>query len=189
MKFRSLIIAALVSGASFDASAEQVPFAIVYGPKAAFNIAAPDGWVIDNTAGAENGLPCVLYRKGDTWENADPLMYAKIASTSIEDAESFAKKAIEEMKKERGECETKRIESGKTKDGHAYFVNEYSPNENYSRYERVAYVQLPKAVAYVVYSADDEAAFRKHQSALEQVLKSFTCLEVKPEGSPKPEKT
>jgi hypothetical protein len=64
MKFRSLIIAALVSGASFDSWAEQVPFAIVYGPKAAFNIAAPDGWVIDNTAGAENGLPCVLYRKG-----------------------------------------------------------------------------------------------------------------------------
>jgi len=189
MKFTTLLMAALVSAASFDSLADQVPFAIVYGPKAAFNIVAPEGWVIDNTAGAENGIPCVLYRKGGTWENADPLMYAKIASTSIEDAESFAKKAIEEMKKERGEYEAKRIESGKTKDGRPYFVNEYSPGENYSRRERVAYIQMPKAVAYVVYSADDEGAFRKHQSALQQVLKAFTCLEVKPEGSPIPKKT
>jgi hypothetical protein len=188
MKFTVFLIAALVSGVSFDSSAEQVLFAIVYGPKAAFNIVAPDGWVIDNTAGQANGLPCVLYRKGDAWENADPLMYAKIASTTIEDAESFAKKAIEEMKKERGEYETKRIESGKTKDGRIYFVNEYSPSENYSRRERAAYIQLPRAVAYVVYSADDEAAFRRHQSALQEVLKSFTCLEVTIEGSPTPEK-
>jgi hypothetical protein len=184
MKFTTLLMAALVSGVSVDSSADQVPFAIVYGPKAAFNIVAPDGWVIDNTAGQENGLPCVLYRKGDTWENAEPLMYAKIASTTIEDAESFAKKAIEEMKKERGDYETKRIESGKTKDGRAYFVNEYSPSENYSRRERVAYIQLPKTVAYVVYSADDEAGFRRHQPALREVLKSFTYLEIKPQGSP-----
>jgi len=33
---------------------------IVYGPKAAFNIAAPGGWVLDNQAGVEQGLPCVL---------------------------------------------------------------------------------------------------------------------------------
>ncbi len=188
MKPSILVIAAVVSGLSFAALAEQVPFAIVYGPKGAFNIAAPEGWVIDNTAGEKNGIPCVLYRKGDSWENADPLMYTKIASTSIEDAEAFAKKAIEEMKQERGEYKTERVESGKTKDGRAYFINDYGPSENYSRHERVAYVQMPRAVAYVVYSADDEAVFRKYQSALQQVVKSFTCLEVKSGQSPSPRK-
>ncbi|HKG98920.1 MAG TPA: hypothetical protein VKA97_13950, partial [Pyrinomonadaceae bacterium] len=117
----------------------------------------------------------------NTWDNADSLMYAKIASTSVENAESFAKTAIAEMKKERGDYKTKRIESGKTKDGRAYFVNEYSPNERYPRLERVVYIQLPQAVAYVVYSADSEAAFRKHQSALQHLLESFTYLEVKQE--------
>ncbi len=164
------LIAFIFAAILIDSSADQVPFAIIYGPKAAFNIAAPDGWVIDNSAGAENGLPCVLYRKGATWENADPLMYAKIASTSVENAETFVKTAIEEMKKDRGEYKTKRIESGKTKDGRAWFVNEYSPSKTYPRIERVAYIQLPKAVAYVVYSADSEAAFRKHQLALRQLL-------------------
>jgi hypothetical protein len=180
MKTKTHILVALMLGAVImDSAADLSPFGIVYGPKAGFNIAAPEGWVIDNKAGAEQGLPCVLYRKGDTWENADPLMYAKIASTSVENAEAFAKTAIEEMKKQRGEYKTKRVESGKTKDGHAYFVNEYSPGEKYPRYERVAYIQLPKAVAYVVYTADDEVAFRKHQSALQQLLKSFGYLAVK----------
>src|SRR5258707_850822 len=116
-------------------AAEQVPFGIVYGPKAAFNIAAPDGWVIDNSAGAGQGLPCVLYRKGNRWEGADPLMYAKIASTSVEDAEAFAKTAIEEIKKQRGEFKTKRVESGKTKDGRDWFMNEFAPSKKYPRHE------------------------------------------------------
>ena len=177
---KTRLLSALLFLASIGASsADQVPFAIVHGPKAAFNIAAPEGWVIDNSAGASDGLPCVLYRKGDNWESADPLMYAKIASTSVEDAESFVKTAIAEMTKERGEYKTKRVESGKTKDGHVWFINEYSPNKKYPRTERVAYVQLPKAVAYIVYSADSDAAFREHQSALQQVLASLTSLEPK----------
>src|SRR5688572_20672435 len=49
---------------------------IVYGPKAAFKIKAPEGWVVDNKAGASQGLPCVLYPKGSTWAEADAVMYA-----------------------------------------------------------------------------------------------------------------
>ncbi|MBA2432160.1 MAG: hypothetical protein H0V56_08600 [Chthoniobacterales bacterium] len=167
----------LLVALSLHALADQVPFAIVHGPKGAFNIAAPKGWVIDNSAGEEHGLPCVLYRKGQTWETADPLMYAKIAGTSAVNAEAFAKKAIAEMKKERGDYDTKRIGSGKTKGGEPYFINEYSPNETYPRLERVAYIQLPEAVAYIVYSADSAAALHKHEAALKQLLDSFRGLD------------
>jgi hypothetical protein len=173
------LVALMLCAAIIDSAADLSPFGIVYGPKAGFNIAAPEGWVIDNSSGVEQGQPCVIYRKGDTWENAEPVMYAKIASTSVEDAEAFAKTAIEEMKKQRGEYKTKRVESGKTKDGHAYFVNEYSPSEKYPRYELVAYIQLPKAVAYVVFTAADEAAYRKYQPALQEVIKSFGYLAIK----------
>jgi hypothetical protein len=31
---------------------------LVYGPKAAFNIGGPEGWVLDNHAGRDQGLPC-----------------------------------------------------------------------------------------------------------------------------------
>jgi tetratricopeptide (TPR) repeat protein len=34
---------------------------IVYGPKAAFNISAPQGWILDTESGVNQGMPCVLY--------------------------------------------------------------------------------------------------------------------------------
>jgi hypothetical protein len=178
---RMFLLSLVFATAALNCLADQVPFAIVYGPKAAFNIAAPEGWWIDNSAGAENGIPCVLYRKGQTWDTADPLMYAKIARTSNEDAEAFAKTAITEMKKQRGKYDVKRVESGKTKGGESYFINEYSPTKTYPRTERVAYVQMPDAVAFVVYSADSKAVFRKHETALKQLLDSFMAMTVKRE--------
>jgi hypothetical protein len=157
---------------------DTYPGGIVYGPKAAFKISAPEGWVLDNSAGAEQGLPCVLYPKGSTWAAAKTIMYAKIASTQYEDAEAFVATAIKEMEKVHGLPKLK-IESGKTGDGQTYFVNEYAPTESYSQYERIAYVQLPHAVAYIVLSARNEASYRKHAGALKEVLKSFGYLEPK----------
>ena len=151
---------------------------IVYGSKAAFKIDAPKGWVLDNSAGAGQGLPCVLYPKGSTWADAKTIMYAKIASTQYEDAEAFVATAIKEMEKTHG-LPKQKIESGQTGDGHSYFVNEYAPTEMYSQSERIAYVQLPNAVAYIVLSARDEASYRKNAGALKEVLKSFVYLEPK----------
>src|SRR5438477_3912414 len=138
---------------------------IVYGPKAAFNIAAPEGWVLDNQAGAEQGLPCVLYPKGSSWADAKTIMYAKIASTQFEDVNAFVAMAIKEMAKTHGKPKEK-IASGKTHDGRDYFINEYPATKNYSQWERVAYVQLPHAVAYIVLSSRNEASYRKDAGAL-----------------------
>jgi hypothetical protein len=151
---------------------------IVYGPKAAFNIAAPEGWVLDNTSGTGQGLPCVLYPKGESWRDAKTVMYAKIASTEFEDVNAFVTMAIKEMAKTHGKPKEK-IASGNTRDGHDYFINEYPATKTYSQWERVAYIQLPHAVAYIVLSSRDEARYRKDSLALQEVLKSFIYLEPK----------
>jgi hypothetical protein len=158
---------------------------IVYGPKGAFNISAPNGWVLDPSAGAKQGLPCVLYPKGATWDTADPLIYAKIASTDYEDSEKFAAEAVADMKEKRPGIKLKRVEAGKTKGGQLYFINDYPATKAYPRHERVAYVQLPKAVAYIVFSADEEVNFRKHQGALSEAVKSLLSLNVDYPGKPK----
>ena len=161
-----------------NSAEEKFAGGIVYGPKAAFSIKAPEGWVLDNSAGAEQGLPCVLYPKGSTWADASTIIYAKIASTQFEDVNAFVAMAIKEMKDQHG-LPKEKIESGKTHDGRPYFINEYPATERYSQWERVAYVQLPKAVAYIVFSARDEASYRKHATALTEVLKTFVYLEPK----------
>ena len=163
---------------------DTYPGGIVYGPKAAFNISAPPGWVLDNTAGAQQGLPCVLYPKGSSWQDAKTIMYAKIANTQVEDVEKFVAMAIKEMQATHG-LPKQKIESGKTRDGQSYFINEYPATKTYSQWERVAYIQLPKAVAYIVLSARDESSYRKDAPALAEALKTFVYLEPKTEDKKK----
>jgi hypothetical protein len=86
-----LAVVALVSGMPAQ---ETFRGGIVYGPKAAFDIAAPEGWVLDNKSGVKQGLPCVLYPKGSSWADAKTIMYAKIASTEFEDVNEFVAWAI-----------------------------------------------------------------------------------------------
>jgi hypothetical protein len=161
------------------ATAQPSAGGIVYGPKGAFNISAPKGWKLDPTAGSAQGLPCVLYPDGGTWDTADPVMYAKIASTTYEDFEVFAKDAVADMKEKRPGFTMKRVASGKTAGGLPYFINEYPPSASYKRSERVAYIQLPKAVAYIVFTADEKASYKKHQASLEETVKSLRSMNVK----------
>ena len=124
---------------------ENIPAGIVHGPKAGFNISAPEGWVVDNEAGKGQDLPCVLYPKGSSWSDAKTVMYAKVASPQWEGVNAFVATAIKEMKAKHGMPKEK-IASGKTKDGHDYFINEYPATKTYSQWERVGYVQLPQGV-------------------------------------------
>jgi tetratricopeptide (TPR) repeat protein len=159
---------------------ETSPGGIVYGPKAGFNITAPEGWVVDNESGKRQDLPCVLYSKGLSWSDAKTVMYAKVASPQWEGVNAFVATAIKEMKAKHGTPKEK-IASGKTKDGHDYFINEYPATKTYSQWERVGYVQLPQAVAYIVLTSRDQASYQKDSGALEKVLKTLVYVEPKAE--------
>src|SRR6266511_4393210 len=159
---------------------EKIPAGVVHGPKAGFNISAPEGWVVDNESGKGQDMPCVLYPKGSSWADAKTVMYAKVASPQWEGVNAFVAWAIQGMKEKRGMPKEK-IASGKTKDGHDYFINEYPATKNYSQWERVGYVQLPQGVAYIVLTCRDQASYRKDSGVLEKVLKTLVYVEPKSE--------
>jgi len=159
---------------------EPFPGGIVHGPKASFNIGAPEGWVLDNESGKNQDLPCVLYPKGSSWSDSKTVMYAKVASPQWEGVDAFVTWAIQGMKAKHGTPKQK-IASGKTKDGHDYFINEYPATKTYSQWERVGYVQLPQGVAYIVLSSRDQANYKKDSGALEKVLRTLTYVEPKSE--------
>jgi tetratricopeptide (TPR) repeat protein len=180
MKTNMCILAFVAIGAFCPYGSAQEAFraGTVYGPKAGFNISAPEGWVVDNEAGKEQGMPCVLYPKGSSWSDAKTVMYANIASTEFEGVNVFVAMAIKEMEKIHGRPKEK-IASGKTKDGHDYFINEYPATKTYSQWERVGYVQLPRGVAYIVLTSRDKASYQKDSDELEKVLKTLVYLEPK----------
>src|SRR6267143_1905145 len=127
-------------------------------------------------------MPCVLNPKGSSWSDAKTVMYANIASPEFEGVNAFVATAIKEMKAKHGTPKEK-IASGKTKDGHDYFINEYPATKTYSQWERVGYVQLPQAVAYIVLTSRDQASYQKDSGALEKVLKTLVYVEPKSEAA------
>jgi len=182
MKTKMCVLALLaVSALSPSLLGQETPRGgIVNGPKAGFNIAAPDGWVLDTESGKHQDLPCVLYPKASSWSDAKTVMYAKVASPQWEGVNAFVAWAIKGMEKTHG-IPKEKIASGKTKDGHDYFINEYPATKTYSQWERAGYVQLPQGVAYIVLSSRDQASYRKDSGALEKVLKTLVYLEPKSE--------
>jgi hypothetical protein len=167
--FAAIACAVLLVGTT---AAQEYPAGLVYGPTAAFEIRAPHDWVLSNEAGQGQDLPCVLYLQGSTWAESPVVMYAKIAGTNYTDSQAFARWAITQFQKESPGFRYKRVEAGRTRDNHSFIVNEYRGGL-YNNVERVAYVQLPNAVAYIVLSARDEATYRKHVKALSETAKSL----------------
>jgi tetratricopeptide (TPR) repeat protein len=159
---------------------EKDPKGIVHGPKAGFNISAPEGWVVDTESGKEQDFPCVLYPKGSSWADAKTAMYANLAGPEWEGVDAFVTMAIEEMKAKHG-IPKQKIASGKTKDGHDYFINEYPATKTYSQWERVGYIQLPQGVAFVVLTSHDKTSYQKDAGVLEKVLKTLVYVEPKSE--------
>src|SRR5215469_3335526 len=172
---------ALATGLINAVLGDETPAAgTVFGPKAGFNISAPEGWVADNESGKEQDLACVRYPKGSSWSDAKTVMYANMAGPEFEGVNGFVATAIKEMKAKHGTPKEK-IASGETKDGHDYFINEYPATKTYSQWERVGYIQLPQGVAYIVLTSRDRASYQKDSNVLEKVLQSIVAIEPKSE--------
>ena len=93
------VLAFLVTGAFSSSVPAEETFrgGIVHGPKAGFNISAPEGWVLDNEAGKAQDLPCVLYPKASSWSDAKTVMYANMASPQFEGVNAFVSVAIKRV--------------------------------------------------------------------------------------------
>ena len=150
---------------------------IVYGPKAAFQIFAPENWILDNQAGMNMGLPCVLYLKSYHWSDSPVIMYAKIASPEFEACQQFIDFAIKEFQNRDTTFTYTRIKSFETKNKFAVIVNDYSQN-NHSQLDRVAYIQVKNAVCYIVFSTAKITDFDRYADDVYKVVETF---EYKPE--------
>lgn len=171
-----VLVAAIHLFSICNGQKEQFPAGIVYGPKGAYKIDAPKNWILDNKSGLSSGLPCVLYINGYTWENSPVIMYAKIASSNFEKIDNFIDFAIKEF--EKGDPgfyhkEFKKVETDSSK----YIIMDYQGGP-YKSFERVFYIQMKKAVGYVVFSARTEEDFKKFADTILEIVESY---EYKPE--------
>jgi len=172
MKIAIAAILLVLSHSHSPGQISRFPAGIVYGPSAAFQISAPEGWVLDNEAGLQDGLHCVLYLKNSTWEESDVIMYGKIASTNYKTVNSFVEYAYEEFKKRDPNFKREKLDQVTIDKSHKAIVYKYVGGP-YKSYEGAAYVQVDGAVCYVVFSARNEEDYDKYSNALIETIKTF----------------
>jgi hypothetical protein len=148
------------------------PAGVVYGPKAAFEVTAPEGWVLDNTAGLSNGLQCVLYLSRSSWQGSPVIMYAKIASPRFERLDDFLEFTRKEYAKDDPLPTLERMAPITINDSLSAVVMSCTGGVH-DNHEQTAYVQVPGAVCYVVFSARDEAGFKMYAHALAETVRTF----------------
>jgi len=156
----------------------EIGTGIIYGPTAAYKIKAPTDWILDRKAGESMGLACVIYpyviqvdKEKKQYEVGPTKMYAKIAPTEFKDIDTFIDFAIKEFEQSDPNFNYKAFKTGQL-DKQKYVVMDYQggPDKNY---ERVFYVQMKKAVGYVVFTAPNEAEFDKYSDAIFEVIESY----------------
>jgi hypothetical protein len=132
----------------------------------------PKNWILDNQSGVSQGLHCVFYLKGFTWENSPVIMYAQIHSG---DLKSFLDFALKEYKNDDPKFQHKFFKSRKAQQ--KYDCEEYDNYiGTYGSYERVAYIEVDSTVCYVVFSSRTKTNFDKYAKVIDEVVDSFTFL-------------
>lgn len=155
-----------------DDATGKYPAGIVYGPKAAFQISAPQDWVLDTISGGSQGVNCAIYPKGGSWAKSPVVMYAKIASPENPEKEAFIAFSANNFRKDDRQFRDRVVKKGRSVEGFKFTIKEYD-RPSYPVYEKAFYAQLPNAVAYIVLTAPD---VKRRQAAGEQfnfVISSF----------------
>lgn len=150
---------------------------ILYGENHAYSLTAPQGWVLDNQAGVDQGIHAVFYPVGFSWAKAPAVMYT---SVWMKDAENPTLKAIMENDvkafNERAEnlkvTEAPDIGIGKDKKA----LVRYFTGDVHGNFEAIAYIDEEKLVVLVVLSSNNSKDFESTKRAFESLVKSYYFL-------------
>jgi hypothetical protein len=183
----SLLFVILLVSIPFLSS--QVAFAnddqgggIVYGDDHAFIIEAPDGWVLDNQAGVQNGLHAVFYKKGSSWKDGTVVMYANTAHKSNKGSESLdalIKTDFDRFKSHSSDI--RMIDAGKVKIGKKEAVIKKFVGDKWGNYETVAYIDESKIISILVMTSRNKKEFDDSYPSFIQLVKSYTFITEKVE--------
>ena len=181
MSYRSLLhLAALALNAIAASSLAQAPggSGIIYGPRHAFMVEAPPGWVLDNQAGRARGLVAVFYRAGQSWQGGDAVMYV---NTAVPDSGSVAdplRVIADDSLRFTQQARGIRIElapSLRTRDGRVSHVRYFSGDPD-GNWEAVAYIAETTVTPLLVLTARTRVAFRAALPAFSRLVQSYSFL-------------
>lgn len=152
------------------------PWGVIYGPNYSYSLAAPDGWVLDNKAGQDQGLAAVFYKKGEDYQTSDVIMYTNTISKSPTkpNFDAVINYDLQVFKKAYPNLEISDAPDLTTMDKSSTKAKvKYEFNEPMGRYQAVAYIDSPNTVVIVVLDAKNKSAFDNNVTSFKKLVNSY----------------
>jgi hypothetical protein len=151
---------------------------IIEGDDHLFMVAAPPGWVLDDTSGMGSRIRCVFYPQGQTWATAPTVMYVNplhgfgakertLASLVEDDEKAFRKRSPHGKVTEGGTIAT----TGKKTARVRYFSVDSGPP-----HEAVAYVPEKNLVMLLVLTSRSPQGFQQALAAYHSLVESYAWV-------------
>ena len=152
---------------------------VIEGDDHLFMVAAPAGWVLDDTSGMGSRIRCVLYPKGQTWANAPTVMYVNpMHGHAIQERTVSAMIAANEKEFRKRAPKGRVIDAGRLPTGatgKSATVRHFSYDGGPIT-EAVAYVAESELVMLVVLSARDAKGFQANLPAFKDLVSTYAWV-------------
>jgi hypothetical protein len=149
---------------------------MVFGNGYFFCIKAPSGWTIDQSSGANNGLPAVFYEEGNSWGKASNVMYTQIWDKENNDSlESIIEQDIKNYKKGYPGLVVEDKPDIVTAKGIIAKVKGFTGGSK-SAYEAIAYFDEPRIVVMLIFQSLNKDDFDKRYIAFNELIRSYNYI-------------
>jgi hypothetical protein len=154
---------------------ENLKTGIIYGDNFAYSLTAPNGWVLDNESGVDQGLYAVFYKKGGSWKNSEVIMYTNTSSLL-----EASHKTIDQLIKYDLDDFRKNYKDILISDGKDIVISDklkakvkYLSGKSYGNFEAVAYIYAGKTGVLITMSSRTKKGFDSSLLAFESLVKSY----------------
>ncbi len=152
--------------------------AIAYGSEAAVLVSSPDGWVIDNVSGVNQGLHCVMYPEGSSWEKGNEVMYINISLCQPgETIEESVAGDVARFKKNYPEAIINELEPVVTVSGEKVLLRTFNGG-GYENYEAVGYTRFKNSLICYVLTSRDKKGFETNLANLKKMIAGSIIMEM-----------
>ena len=151
---------------------------VIYGTDHAFSLTAPNGWVLDKKSGIKQGIHTVFYKKGETFENAETIMYVNTASFDNKEYSTLndlIKFDLDNIKNKYSDLIITEGNDIIIRDNDIAKIR-YLSGKSYGNYEAMAYIDAKKVGVIIVLTSRLKEEFENSLSAFEFLVNSYSFI-------------
>jgi hypothetical protein len=157
-----------------SANEDSLDTGIVYGDGFSYFLTAPEGWVLDNTAGVDLGLHAVFYPRGSTWTASPAVMYANTVErdTVSQSLEAFIADVVQKTRAEAPTIRVRKVPALTTRDGKRAEIRVFTGDKR-GNCDRVAFIPEGHIFVMVTLTSKTPHAYAQSTSAFDALVSSY----------------